>query len=59
MKLLNVLTRNQAPCEAHQWISTINSGLRRDVCEVCGMITMSSVETAISSTGSLQLLTQG
>jgi hypothetical protein len=59
MKLLNAFSRNQAECEAHEWISTVNSGLRRDVCTVCGMITMRSVESVGSISETLQPLTQG
>ncbi len=58
MKLLSNLSR-QTECETHEWVSTVNSGLRRDVCMVCGSITMHAEDFVVSISQSLQSATQG
>ncbi len=58
MKLLSTLSR-QTECETHEWISTVNSGLRRDVCMICGSITVQSEDFVGSISKTLQSATQG
>lgn len=39
-----MFSRRTRDCESHEWVSTLNAGLRRDLCVVCGRIRMESVE---------------
>ena len=39
-----MFSRRIPDCEAHAWDTTVHSGLRRDLCAVCGKIRMESVE---------------
>lgn len=40
---MSILTRKKTDCEAHDWSSTVNAGLRRSICRDCGTITLEAV----------------
>ena len=39
-----MFSRRSPDCDAHKWDTTVHSGLRRDLCTICGKIRMESVE---------------
>lgn len=40
---MNRLSRKKAVCEAHDWATTVNAGLRRSICRTCGAISLDAV----------------
>lgn len=38
--------RRRRECPAHDWATTVHSGLQRDLCVLCGAIRMTAVDTA-------------
>ncbi len=51
---MSILTRSKADCTDHEWVSTVNSGLRRNICQVCRAITLEPVTHEFSVARSLQ-----
>ena len=39
-----MFSRRNPDCENHDWSTTVHSGLRRDLCTICGKIRVESVE---------------
>lgn len=52
---MSLLSR-KTDCETHEWTSTVNSGLRRNLCHVCGMINIETVMRELTVSPSLQKL---
>lgn len=50
---MSLLSR-KTDCEIHDWMSTVNSGLRRNLCTVCGMINIETVMVELTIPASLQ-----
>ena len=51
---MSILNRKKADCSSHEWTSTVNSGLRRSVCRLCGMISLEAASLDLSVPESLQ-----
>lgn len=39
-----MFSRQNSDCATHEWDTTVHSGLRRDLCVICGRIRMESIE---------------
>lgn len=50
---MNILARRKSDC-IHEWASTVNAGLRRNICQMCGAITLEHVTQELSVSESLQ-----
>lgn len=37
--------RKSPQCDSHTWKTSVISGLRRDLCEACGAVSMQSVDS--------------
>ena len=51
---MSILNRSKTDCTDHEWVSTVNSGLRRNICQVCRSITLEPVKHEFSVARSLQ-----
>lgn len=51
---MNILARRKTDCTDHEWVTTVNSGLRRNICQLCGAITLEHVTQELSVSESLQ-----
>lgn len=51
---MSILSRRKTDCTDHEWASTVNSGLRRSICQVCGVITLEPVAQELTVAESLQ-----
>lgn len=51
---MSILHRKKTECADHQWMSLITAGLRRDICGVCGKITLEIVSDHVQISETLK-----
>ena len=51
---MKILSRKKTDHHQHVWASTVNSGLRRSICSVCGQITLEPTTLDLTVSESLQ-----
>jgi len=51
---MKILARKKSDHHQHVWASTVNSGLRRSICSVCGQITLEPTTLDLTVSESLQ-----
>ena len=51
---MSILTRKKTDCETHDWTSTVTAGLRRNICGICGTITLEAVSQELQVSPTLR-----
>lgn len=56
---MSILTRRKTECAAHEWSTVTAAGLRRNICTLCGALTIEAVTFDLTLPESLQKMAVG
>lgn len=51
---MNRLSRKKVMCDVHEWMTTVNAGLRRNICRTCGEISLDTVTVDLTVSETLK-----